>query len=78
MDQTTVTRNLRVLDKSGYIHLETEAKDYRVKRIHVSDIGKAKMDEATPLWEKAQLEMERTLGREGIDGLLKSLTKIVD
>lgn len=76
MDQTTVTRNLRVLEKSGYVHLGAEATDYRIKRILVSNIGKAKMDEARPFWEKAQREMDRTLGRESIEGLLRSLNKI--
>jgi MarR family transcriptional regulator, organic hydroperoxide resistance regulator len=76
MDQTTVTRNLRVLEKSGYVRLEAEATDYRIKRILVSHMGMAKMDEARPLWEKAQLEMDRVLGRKNIDGLLGSLNKI--
>jgi MarR family transcriptional regulator, organic hydroperoxide resistance regulator len=76
MDQTTVTRNLRVLEKSGYIHIGTEAIDYRIKRILVSDIGTAKLDEARPLWEKAQLDMDRVLGRKSIGRLLKSLSKI--
>lgn len=76
MDQTTVTRNLRVLEKSGYIHMEPEVTDHRTKRIQVADLGMSKMDEARPLWEKAQLEMERILGRESIEGLLGSFRKI--
>lgn len=76
MDQTTVTRNLRVLEKSGYVYLGAEATDYRIKRILVSNIGKAKVDEARPFWEKAQREMDRILGRESIGGLLRSLNKI--
>lgn len=76
MDQTTVTRNLRVLEKSGYVHLEAEETDYRVKRILVSDVGMTKMNEARPLWEKAQKEMSRVLGRKRIDMLLGSLEKI--
>jgi MarR family transcriptional regulator, organic hydroperoxide resistance regulator len=76
MDQTTVTRNLRVLEKSGYVHLEAEETDYRVKRILVSDVGMTKMNEARPLWEKAQKEMSRVLGRKRIDMLLGSLGKI--
>jgi DNA-binding MarR family transcriptional regulator len=76
MDQTTVTRNLRVLEKSGYVHLEAEETDYRVKRILVSDVGMTKMNEARPLWEKAQKEMSRVLGRKRIDMLLESLGKI--
>ena len=76
MDQTTVTRNLRVLEKSGYIHMEPEVTDHRTKRIQVADLGMSKMDEARPLWEKAQLEMERILGRDSIEGLLGSFRKI--
>ena len=76
MDQTTVTRNLRVLGKSNYIHMETEEADNRIKRIQVSDKGESKMKEAKPFWEKAQLEMEATLGGDSITGLLSAFKKI--
>lgn len=76
MDQTTVTKNLRVLEKSGYIHLEPEVTDHRIKRIQVADIGRSKMDEARPLWEKAQLEMEQILGGKSIERLLGSFKKL--
>lgn len=76
MDQTTVSRNLRVLEKSGYIHLEPEMTDHRTKRIQIADIGISKMNEARPLWEKAQLDMERVLGRQSIEGMMGSLKKI--
>jgi MarR family transcriptional regulator, organic hydroperoxide resistance regulator len=76
MDQTTVTRNLRVLEKSNYIHMETEEADNRIKRIQVSDIGMSLMKAARPFWEKAQMEMEATLGRDSITGLLSAFKKI--
>jgi DNA-binding MarR family transcriptional regulator len=76
MDQTTVTRNLQVLEKSGYINMETGVGDYRVKKIRASDLGESKMKEARPFWEKAQLEMEATLGKDSITGLLSAFKKI--
>jgi DNA-binding MarR family transcriptional regulator len=76
MDQSTVTRNLRVLKKLGYVHMEPEVTDQRIKRIRVTDIGISKMNEATPLWETVQMEMERVLGRKHIEALLVSLRKI--
>lgn len=76
MDQTTVTRNLQVLEKSGYIKMEIEAGDYRVKKIRVSNIGESKMKQARPFWEKAQLEMEAILGSASITELLSTLKKI--
>ena len=76
MDQTTVTRNLRVLEKAGYIHIETDMTDHRIKRTQITDFGMSRMDEARPFWEKAQLEMERIIGRESIEGLLNSFKSI--
>jgi DNA-binding MarR family transcriptional regulator len=76
MDQTTVSRNLRVLEKSGYIRLEGEMADHRIRRIQISDLGVSKMNEAGPLWKQAQLEMQRVLGRENIDGMIKSAKKL--
>ena len=76
MDQTTVTRNLRVLEKLGYIFLEVDVTDQRIRRIQVSDDGISKMDEARPLWEKAQREIERILGKKSIEGMLDIFKKL--
>jgi DNA-binding MarR family transcriptional regulator len=76
MDQTTVSRNLQVLEKSGFIHLEDEMTDHRIKRIRITDLGVSKMNEAIPLWEQAQLDMERVLGRESIEEMMKTLKKL--
>ena len=77
MDQTTVTRNLRVLEKAGYIHIETDTTDHRIKRTQVTGLGMCRMDEARPFWEKAQLEIERILGKESIERLLSSFKAIM-
>ena len=76
MDQSTVTRNLRVLEKIGYIHIETDTVDHRIKRIQITDFGISRMDEAWPYWEKAQLEIERIIGREHIEELLSIFREI--
>ena len=76
MDQSTVTRNLRVLEKTGYIHIETDAMDHRIKRTQITDFGMSIVDEARPYWEKAQLEIERTIGRENIEALLSNLNEL--
>jgi len=76
MDQTTVSRNLKLLEKSSYIHLEGEETDQRIKRIQISDLGLSKVNEARPLWEQAQLEMERILGKENIEVIMKSVKKL--
>ncbi len=77
MDQTTVSRNLQVLEKEGYIRLYPEPEDQRIKRIQLTETGLSKMREARPLWDKAQLEMEQVLGRGTIEELLRTFKKIV-
>lgn len=76
MDQTTVSRNLHILEKSGYIYTKCEMTDQRIKKILVTDAGMSKINEAKPLWEKAQSEMKNVLGEQGIQDLLDSLAKI--
>lgn len=76
MDQTTVTRNLRVLEKLGFIMPEPDITDQRIKRVRISAAGTSKMDEARPLWKEAQSETEEILGRQNIEGLLDSLRKL--
>lgn len=76
MDQTTVSRNLKVLEKSGYIHLEPAETDQRIRTIQITEMGMSKMNEARLLWKKAQLDMEQTLGHASIESLLGTFKKI--
>lgn len=77
MDQTTVSRNLRVLEQSGFIRFEEETTDHRIRRIHLTQFGSSKMKEAIPLWEKAQQETEQILGRETIVKMIKTHNKLI-
>ena len=76
MDQTTVSRNLQVLEKTGYVNMEAGATDNRFRKIQISGKGVSKMKEAKPLWEKAQLDVEGILGRGGITEILSAFNKI--
>ncbi len=73
MDQTTVTRNLQLLLRKGYVSLEPAAEDQRVRLVDLSDAGRAKLEEALPLWRQAQAEIEQELGGLGADVLFQSL-----
>ena len=77
MDQTTVTRNLQLLEKLGYISIAVTSEDQRVKSIRISKQGQQKFKAAEPLWNEAQQEMQREVGQLGFDVLLKSLNTIV-
>lgn len=77
MDQTTVTRNLQLLKKKGYIFYQEGGDDHRVKQIELSGSGKERLKKAQSLWELAQREIESELGSFGFDVILRSLNFII-
>jgi DNA-binding MarR family transcriptional regulator len=60
IDETTLTRSLRPLEKSGWVALRAGA-DRREKLVTITEQGKAKLEQARPAWSKAQERMRRAL-----------------
>lgn len=77
MDQTTVTRNLQLLEKKGFIFFLEEGKDLRSKQIQISQKGQKMIEQAKPLWEKAQQEIKDELGSQGFDAIISSLNLLI-
>ena len=73
MDQTTVTRNIEILRKNGYVEVKTHEKDSRKKNISVSAAGKEKLKVATPLWKNAQIKLQQSIGAEQYKVFLETL-----
>lgn len=78
MDQTTVSRNLNVLQKGGYIETSISAADPRRTDIAITRFGHEKMREAEMAWERAQQSVKESLGEEDFDQLHGLLEKVVD
>ena len=72
MDRTTLTRNLRPLEKMGLIST-SDARDKRSKAYLLTDKGREVITQAVPLWEKAQVKVEIALGSERYARLLQEL-----
>lgn len=76
MDQTTVTRNIEILRKKGYVNVKTEIMDSRKKRITVSETGKNKLELAMPLWREAQMKLQKNVGQEEYKVFLATLSQL--
>ena len=76
MDQSTVTRNVKLLIKSGHIDIKKEERDSRIKCITITNKGLKTLEEAKPLLKKAQKKIEDGIGKERIEQLLKTLKDI--
>lgn len=78
LDQTTTTRNIELLERHGFVTCMPHPGDARKKKVALSARGKAKLDQATPLWEQAQETIRERLGADGLDSLSHALEAIRD
>lgn len=76
MDRTTLTRNLAVAERPGWIEINPGT-DRRQRRIKLTSAGKQQLRKATPFWRNAQREVETLLGNPSLTSLLK-LTRRLD
>lgn len=63
LDRTTATRNLKLLEKVGYVVVGAAEDDGRRKAIRLTDAGRVVLRRAAPLWQAAQAAFEERHGR---------------
>tara|TARA_B100001769_G_scaffold140684_1_gene110135 strand:- start:273 stop:707 length:435 start_codon:yes stop_codon:yes gene_type:complete len=63
MERTTLTRNLKILDKSGWIKTDYGS-DGRMKFLKLSKNGKQVLNKILPHWKKAQSQTKKLLGED--------------
>lgn len=61
IDRTTLSRNLRPLERDGLIEIR-QGTDLRQRRLHITEQGVARVKAAHSLWREAQRTVERELG----------------
>lgn len=76
MDRTTLTRNLKPLEKEEWI-ANTVENDRRRRTVHITSLGHGVLQKALPLWEQAQERLLRKIGEENSRGLLANLWRFV-
>ena len=75
MDRTTLTRNLRPLERQGFIaHLQRE--DRREHWVTLTPAGREKFKTAQRYWAKAQNQFEAAFGRRKASHLRETLRSV--
>lgn len=74
-DQTTLTRNLKLLEKQGWVAI-VPGDDRRVKLVSLTVEGQTILAQALPLWEQAQVEVKQQFGAEKWQILLSLLSEM--
>jgi DNA-binding MarR family transcriptional regulator len=73
MDRTTLTANLKPLERRGLIEVTTDARDKRRRLLTLTPAGQARLAAASPIWKREHAEIERRLARTEPDDLRAEL-----
>jgi len=77
IDRTTLTANLKPLERRGLLKVSVDKEDKRGRRLIITTAGRALLRKAYPLWKNAHIEVEFLISHGSADGLrsaLRSLT----
>jgi DNA-binding MarR family transcriptional regulator len=72
LDETTLTRNLRPQQKSGWVTIRA-GDDRREKLVAITEAGRAKLEQARTAWARAQDRMQKAMPEGTWDSLFIAL-----
>jgi DNA-binding MarR family transcriptional regulator len=78
MDPTTLTRNLRPLERKGFVVLEPDPADRRARSLRLTEKGRAALRAARPAWARAQRHVEEVLGNGDTAALNAALDRMLE
>ena len=75
MDQTTLSRNVGLLQKKGLVEMEPGS-DLRTRKLSLTRRGHERLMQAYPLWKAAQAEIVSKIGSDKWISVLESVGSI--
>ncbi|HEY2532259.1 MAG TPA: MarR family transcriptional regulator [Xanthobacteraceae bacterium] len=73
LDPSTLTRNLAVMLKHGWIEEVPDDGDQRGAPIQTTAMGRKLLERSAPAWQCAQARAKKMLGNDGVDLLFSTL-----
>lgn len=65
MDRTTLTANLKPLERMGYVSIVPDKDDKRSRRLILTDAGRAVLKAAVPVWRATHDEVDTVVKGDG-------------
>ena len=73
MDRTTLTANLKPLERRGLVTVSVDDADRRTRRLILTPAGRALLAAAVPIWRQTHEAVERLIGLSDPDRLRADL-----
>lgn len=76
MDRTTLTANLKPLERRRLVRVGTDKEDRRSRVMALTPAGEKLLAFAIPVWERAHGEIDDRVGKPNTDRLRADLRKV--
>lgn len=76
MDRTTLTANLKPLERRGLLKVSIDRHDRRGRRLALTGPGRTMLGKAYPIWRRTHVEIERQLAGLPASRLRDALTRL--
>ncbi|WP_430398069.1 MarR family winged helix-turn-helix transcriptional regulator [Ferrovibrio sp.] len=73
MDRTTLTANLKPLERRGLLRVEVDADDRRQRRLILTDAGRALLAAAMPIWTSTHAVLDPLVAASGLEDFRSDL-----
>jgi DNA-binding MarR family transcriptional regulator len=77
MDKTTMSRNLKVLERNGWVETAVGA-DRRQRELRLTASGRERLAAAKPEWKRAQDQLRTGMSQEEWDEMFRIFRKVSD
>jgi DNA-binding MarR family transcriptional regulator len=76
MDRTTLTANLKPLERRGLVTQSVDARDRRSRRLRLTEDGERTLAAAVPIWDATHRALEGRVAGGDADGLRAALNAL--
>jgi DNA-binding MarR family transcriptional regulator len=76
MDRTTLTANLKPLERRKLLKIAIDKEDKRSRRLVITPAGRALLSKAFPIWKQTHVEVEFQISHGSADDLRSALRTI--
>jgi DNA-binding MarR family transcriptional regulator len=76
MDRTTLTANIKPLERRGLLQVMVDKRDRRSRRLMLTGAGHALLIQALPVWKKTHASIDKLLTYQKPDDLRKALALV--
>jgi DNA-binding MarR family transcriptional regulator len=77
-DRTTITANLKPLERRGLVSITPDQHDRRARRLALTSAGRTLLEEAYVVWKQVQSSIEADLVIEDMEGLMTGLRALAN